>query len=66
MTHALRKGRAARANLTRDTRGEARIVEYTFAHGRSALTEAVTVISETLIVRQLEVRARQSCESPPS
>ena len=46
--HALRKGQAAMSNLTRDIRGEARIVERAFGIGPSALTAAVAIISETL------------------
>lgn len=45
---ALRKGQAAMFNLTRDIRGEARIVERAFGIGDSALTEAVAAFSETL------------------
>ncbi len=45
---ALRKGQAAIFNLTRDIRGEARIVERTFGIGASALGEAVVVFGEHL------------------
>ena len=45
---ALRKGQAAMFNLTRDIRGEARIVERAFGIGDSALTEAVAAFRETL------------------
>ncbi len=38
---ALRKGQASAFNLTRDIRGEARIVERVFGLGASALAEAV-------------------------
>ena len=45
---ALRKGQAAIFNLTRDIRGEVRIVERAFGIGASALAEAVAVIGERL------------------
>jgi len=45
---ALRKGQAAIFNLTRDIRGEARIVERAFGIGASALTEAVALIGDRL------------------
>ena len=45
---ALRKGQAAIYNLTRDIRGEARIVERAFGIGHSALTEAITIMGETI------------------
>ena len=45
---ALRKGQASVFNLTRDIRGEARIVERAFAIGASALAEAVALIGERL------------------
>ena len=45
---ALRKGQAAIYNLTRDICGEARIVERAFSIGRSALTEAVAIMGETI------------------
>lgn len=48
VTRALRKGQAATFNLTRDIRGEARIVERAFGMGACALTEAVAFFSETL------------------
>ena len=45
---ALRKGQAAAFNLTRDIRGEARIVERAFDLGLSALAEAVHFLRERL------------------
>ncbi len=45
---ALRKNQAAIFNITRDIRGEARLVERAFGLGASALTEAVQFISERL------------------
>lgn len=45
---ALRKGQAAIFNLTRNIRGEARIVERAFGIGASALAEAVALIGENL------------------
>ena len=45
---ALRKGQAAIFNLTRDIRGEARIVERAFGIGPSALTEAVELLAQNL------------------
>ncbi|AVA24296.1 IS6 family insertion sequence transposase domain-containing protein (plasmid) [Rhizobium sp. NXC24] len=45
---ALRKGQAAVFNLTRDIRGEARIVERAFGIGPSALTEAITLLTSNL------------------
>ena len=45
---AFRKGQVATFNLTRDIRGEARIVERAFGVGASALTEAFAVFSEML------------------
>ena len=45
---ALRKGQAAAFNLTRDIRGEARIVERAFGLGASALAEAVEFLNERL------------------
>ena len=44
---ALRKGQAAMFNLTRDIRGEARIVERALGIGDSALTEVVAALGET-------------------
>lgn len=41
---ALRKGQAAIFNLTRDVRGEARIVERAYGIGPSALTDAATLL----------------------
>jgi IS6 family transposase len=45
---ALRKGQTAIFILTRDIRGEARIVERAFRIGVSALTEAVPLIAQSL------------------
>ena len=45
---ALRKGQAAAFNLTRDIRGEARIVERAFGIGAGALAEAVALMGESL------------------
>ncbi|TCT27934.1 IS6 family transposase [Martelella mediterranea] len=45
---ALRKGHANIFNLTRDIRGEARIVERAFGIGPSALTEAVELLAQNL------------------
>jgi hypothetical protein len=45
---ALRKGQAAIFNLTRDVKGEARIVERAFGIGTSMLAEAVALIEEQL------------------
>ena len=45
---ALRKGQASAFNLTRDIRGEARIVERAFGLGASALAEAVQLPDERL------------------
>lgn len=45
---ALRKGQAANFNLTRDIRGEARIVERAFDIGPSALPEAVELLAQKL------------------
>ncbi|PRX01311.1 UNVERIFIED_ORG: hypothetical protein BCL66_13911 [Martelella mediterranea] len=45
---ALRKGQANIFNLTRDIRGEARIVERAFGIGPSALTEAVELLAQNL------------------
>ena len=45
---ALRKGQAAIFNLTKDIRGEARIVERAFGIGLGSLAEAVAVIGEQL------------------
>jgi transposase, IS6 family len=44
----LRKGQAAIFNITRDIRGEARIVERAFGFGASAIVEAVQFVSERL------------------
>ncbi len=43
---ALRKGQASAFNLTRDIRGEARLVERAFGLGASALAEAVQFFGE--------------------
>jgi IS6 family transposase len=45
---ALRKGQAAIFNLTRDIRGEARIVERAFGLGPSALAETIALLGEKL------------------
>lgn len=45
---ALRKDQAANFNLTRDIRGEARIVERAFGMGPSALTETVELLAQNL------------------
>ena len=45
---ALRKGQASAFNITRDIRGEARIVERAFGLGASALAEAVQFVCERL------------------
>jgi hypothetical protein len=45
---ALRKGQAAIFNLTRDIRGEVRLVERAFGLGPCALTEAVELVSQQL------------------
>ena len=49
---ALRKGQAAIFNITRDIRGEARIVERAFGLGACALAETMQFVSE-----QLELQA---------
>jgi len=46
---ALRKGQAAIFNLTRDIRGEARIVERAFGIGPSVLAEAVEMLARNLL-----------------
>jgi transposase-like protein len=43
---ALRKGRASSFNITRDMRGEARLVERAFSVGTGALAEAVQFITQ--------------------
>ena len=43
---ALRKGQAWAFNISRDIRGEARIVERAFGLGPSALAEAIQLVSE--------------------
>jgi IS6 family transposase len=45
---ALRKGQAAIFNLTKDIRGEVRVVERAFGIGAGALAEAVAIIGEKL------------------
>ena len=45
---ALRKGQASAFNITRDIRGEARIVERAFGLGGSILAEAVQFVSGQL------------------
>ncbi len=45
---ALRKGQAAAFNITRDIRGEARIVERAFGLGASALAEGLAALNEAL------------------
>ena len=49
---ALRKGQALAFNITRDIRGEARIVERAFGLGASVVAEAVQFVS-----RELELEA---------
>ena len=49
---ALRKGQASAFNITRDIRGEARIVERAFGLGASALAEMVQFLDD-----QIEVEA---------
>ena len=48
LMRALRKGQASAFNLTRDIRGEVRIVERAFGLGASALAEAVQFLNERL------------------
>jgi transposase, IS6 family len=45
---ALRKGQAGAFNITRDSRGEARIVERAFGLGTRPLAEAVRFVSKRL------------------
>ncbi len=45
---AMRKGQAAAFNLTRDMRGEARLVERAFGVGPCALSAAMRIIEERL------------------
>jgi transposase, IS6 family len=45
---ALRKGQASAYNITRDIRGEARIVERAFGLGACVVAEAVQFIGERL------------------
>jgi transposase, IS6 family len=45
---ALRKGQASAFNITRDIRGEARIVERAFGIGPSALAESVRLVTEKI------------------
>ena len=49
---ALRKGQASAFNITRDIRGEARIVERAFGLGASVVAEAVQFVG-----RELELEA---------
>ena len=44
----LRKGQASAFNLTRDVRGEARLVKRAFGVGADALTDAIQFINERL------------------
>ena len=48
---ALRKGQAAAFNLTRDIRGEARIVERAFGIGASVLAEVSAALNEALALQ---------------
>ncbi len=48
---ALRKGQASAFNITRDIRGEARIVERAFGLGASALAEVVQFLDERIQVK---------------
>ena len=48
---ALRKGQASAFNITRDIRGEARIVERAFGLGASALAEVVQFLNAPLRVQ---------------
>ena len=50
---AFRKGQASAFNLTRDIRGEARIVERAFGLGASALAEAVRLFDARLQVEAI-------------
>lgn len=45
---ALRKGQANIFNLTKDIRGEARIVERAFGIGPSTITEAAALLGQNL------------------
>jgi hypothetical protein len=45
---ALRKGHASSFNLSRDMRGEARLVERAFGLGACALTEAMLLLKEQM------------------
>ena len=45
---ALRKGQASAFNITRDIRGEARIVERAFGLGASVLAETVQFLGEQI------------------
>ena len=49
---ALRKGQASAFNLTRDMRGEARVVERAFGIGPCSVAEARAILSE-----QMELKA---------
>ena len=48
---ALRKGQASAFNLTRDVRGEARLMERAFGVGADALTDAIQFINERLEIQ---------------
>ena len=48
VSRALRKGQASSFNITRDMRGEARLVERAFNVGPCVLAEAVQFISQQL------------------
>ena len=50
--HALRKGQASAFNITRDIRGEARIIGRAFGLGASVLAETVQFLGEQI---QLEM-----------
>lgn len=62
----LRKGQAAAFRLTRNIRGEVRIVERAFGIGACALTEAVVVFSERLKLQTARTPWWQPTERPPS
>jgi IS6 family transposase len=63
---ALRKGQAAIFNLTRDIRGEARIVERAFGLGAGALAEAVSIIGERLEPQPASRRGQTTSRTPAS
>jgi hypothetical protein len=56
---ALRKGQASSLNITRDMRGEARLVERAFNVGPGMLAEVVQVVSQ-----QFEPQAASSAAMP--